>query len=92
MNTSFVFGKIAESENFTESLSNNQINFLKALISGETALSSAEVILKYRLSSSAVVTRSRKSLIEKDILDNQTNKISFQDPMYRYWLANNYFI
>lgn len=76
----------------TESLSNNQINFLKALIVGETALSSAEVISKYRLTSSAVVTRCRKSLIQKDILDNKANKLSFQDPMYCFWLANSYFM
>lgn len=89
MNTPFVFGKIAKSENFTdrgketihqahttiveqlsplfvtitESLSNNQIHFLKTLIAGETALSSAEVILKYRLSSSAEVIRSRKTIL-----------------------------
>lgn len=76
----------------TESLTNNQINFLKALIAGETSLSSARVISKYRLTSSAVVSRSRKALIEKDILDNKANKISFQDPIYCYWLTNNYFI
>lgn len=76
----------------TESLTNNQINFLRAMVAGESAMSSAEVISKYRLVSSANVTRSRKSLIGKDILDNKANKISFQDPMYHYWLANSYFV
>lgn len=76
----------------TESLTTNQLSLLKAIISGETNLSSAESISKYRLGASANVTRSRKSLIEKDILDNKANKVSFQDPIYRYWLANNYFV
>ncbi len=75
----------------TESLTNSQINFLKAMVAGETTLSSAAVIAKYRLTSSANVTRSKKSLIEKDILDNKANKLSFQDPMYYYWLKNQYF-
>lgn len=75
----------------TESLTNNQIKFLKAMIAGETSLSSSDVMSKYRLGSSGNVTRSRKSLIEKDILDNKANKVSFQDPMYYYWLKYQYF-
>lgn len=75
----------------TESLTNNQIKFLKAMIAGETSLSSSDVMSKYRLGSSGNVTRSRKSLIEKVILDNKANKVSFQDPMYYYWLKYQYF-
>ena len=75
----------------TETLTTNQINYLRALVAGEKALSSSAVLLKYNLISSATVTRSRSSLIEKDILDNMAGKISFQDPMYRYWLEHTYF-
>jgi AAA+ ATPase superfamily predicted ATPase len=75
----------------TETLSNSQIRFLKALVAGETALSSAEVIEKYHLASSANVTRSRKSLIDKEILDNNAGMVSFQDPIFRYWLENYFF-
>ncbi len=76
----------------TESLSSNQVNLLRAIIAGERALSSAEVLSKYRLGSSANVTRSRKSLIEKDILDDKAGILSFQDPMYRHWLDESYFL
>ncbi len=76
----------------TESLSSNQVNLLRAIIAGERALSSAEVLSKYRLGSSANVTRSRKSLIEKDILDDKAGILSFQDPMYRHWLVESYFL
>jgi AAA+ ATPase superfamily predicted ATPase len=75
----------------TETLSNSQIRFLKALVAGETALSSAEVIEKYHLASSANVTRSRKSLIDKEILDNNAGMVSFQDPIFRYWLEKYFF-
>jgi hypothetical protein len=75
----------------TEALTTNQINYLRALVAGETALSSSEVLTRYNLVSSATVTRSRTSLFEKDILDIVAGKISFQDPMYRYWLKNTYF-
>jgi uncharacterized protein len=76
----------------TEALPDNQLNLLRALVAGEKALSSNEVLTRYRLTSSAIVNRSRKALIEKDILDSKAGVISFQDPMYRYWLEQNFFI
>ncbi len=75
----------------TEALTASQINFLRAMISGETALSSADVLTRYRLTSSANVSRSRKALIEKDILDDRAGMISFQDPIYRFWLERYFF-
>lgn len=75
----------------TETLSTSQINLLRAIISGETALSSSEALLKYKLTSSANVTRSRKALIEKEVLDNNAGVITFQDPLYRSWLEREYF-
>ena len=76
----------------TESLTSNQINLLKAIIEGEKALSSADVISKYRLGSSSNVNRSRQSLIEKDILDSQPGSLTFQDPLYRFWLREYFFV
>jgi hypothetical protein len=75
----------------TESLTAYQLNFMRAIIAGETALSSAGVMSKYRLGTSANVTRARRSLIEKDILDDRAGRLSFQDPMYRHLLKNSYF-
>ena len=45
-----------------EMLTNSQIGFLKAVAAGEEKLSSAEVVTKYRLSSSANVSRLKKAL------------------------------
>jgi hypothetical protein len=76
----------------TETLSNSQISLLKAIVAGETALSSSGVIEKYRLNSSSNVTRSRNGLIDKEILDNNAGTVSFQDPMYRFWLEDSFFV
>ncbi len=75
----------------TEALPDNQLNFLRALLAGEKALTSTGVLTKYRLGSSANVVRSKNALVEKDILDNKAGEISFQDPIYRYWLAKIFF-
>ena len=52
----------------TETLTTQQLNYLKALIAGETAITSTEVMHRYRISSPTTVSRSRKALVEKDIL------------------------
>lgn len=75
----------------TETLTTQQLNYLKALTAGEKAISSMEVMYRYRISSPSAVARSRKTLIEKDILDNKAGAISFQDPIYAYWLKHTYF-
>ena len=75
----------------TETLTTQQLNYLKALIAGEIAITSTEVMHRYRISSPTAVTRSRKTLIEKDILDKKAGVVSFQDPIYAYWLKHNYF-
>ena len=38
------------------------------------------------------VSRSKKSLVEKDILDINAGAISFQDPIYAWWLRHCYFV
>lgn len=75
----------------TETLSNSQISYLEAIVAGETAFSSSAVIEKYRLNSSSNVTRARNALIDKEILDNNAGTVSFQDPMYSFWLKTSYF-
>ena len=38
-----------------------------------------------------IVNDSKATLIKNDILDNKASKISFQDPIYAYWLKTEYF-
>ncbi len=75
----------------TETLTTQQLNYLKALIAGEKAISSTEVMHRYHISSTTSIARSKAALIKNDILDNKAGKISFQDPIYAYWLKTEYF-
>jgi AAA+ ATPase superfamily predicted ATPase len=78
-------------QTITDSLSNTQVNFLKALICGEKQLSSVEVLQTYRLGSSANVTRIREALVSKEIVEVQNKEYVFLDPVYRFWLKKFYF-
>ena len=46
---------------------------------------------KYKITSATSIARSKTALVQKDILDIQASKISFQDPIYAYWLKTEYF-
>lgn len=75
----------------TDELSTPQINFLKALLSGEKKLSSKRILQTYNLGTSANVLRIKQALINKEIIDIQNQKIEILDPIYRSWLENLYF-
>ena len=68
-----------------------QLNYLKALIAVEKTISSPEVMHRYQIASTTSTFRSKAALIKNDILDNKAGEISFQDPIYAYWLKTEYF-
>jgi len=73
-----------------DNLSNLQLNLLKAIALGEKRLSTKEVIKKYNLSSSASVSRSKKGLIQKEVIDTFSRKIEFLDPLFKLWFIKQY--
>ena len=76
----------------TQALTNQQMCLMRAMSAGEKNLSSRAVMEKYGLSSPTVISRARKALVEKDILDDIAGVYSFQDPAYAYWLKHQYFL
>lgn len=75
----------------TENLTTQQLHYLKALLAGEKSISSTETMHRYKISSPTSIARSKASLIKNDILDNKAGEISFQDPIYAYWLKTVFF-
>ena len=70
----------------TEDLSATQLNFLKAIATGETKnLSSSNTLLKYNLGTSANVTKIKKQLLNREIIDIRKKEVSFIDPVYKLW-------
>lgn len=75
----------------TETLTTQQLNYLRALVSEEISICSTEVMHRYHISSATSVSRSKKVLVKNDILDISAGTVSFQDPIYAYWLKTRYF-
>ena len=78
--------------NLMETLTFQQTCYLHALIAGEKAITSAETMYRYHISSATAASRSLKTLIKKDILDSKSGEISFQDPIFEYRLRYNYYL
>ena len=77
--------------NLMETFTFQQICYLNAFVAGEKAITSSHTMYKYHISSATAATRSLKTLIKKDILDNKAGKLSFQDPIFAYWLKHSYY-
>ncbi|MFR6382759.1 MULTISPECIES: hypothetical protein [unclassified Alistipes] len=75
----------------TETLTTQQLCYLKVLIAGEKSITLTEVMHRYNISSPTSVARSKVALVKNDILDNRAGKMSFLDPIYAYWLKTQYF-
>lgn len=74
----------------TEMLSETQLNLLKAVASGVTdGYSNPVVLTKYRLGSSANVSKQKKVLYEKELIDIRGTKVEFLDPAYELWIRKN---
>ncbi|MEN9972502.1 MAG: hypothetical protein RIS20_849 [Bacteroidota bacterium] len=74
-----------------EGLSLTQLNFLKAVAKKEEKLSSMEILLKYRLGTSANVVKNKSILLKADLIDEFDGKLSFLDPAFEYWFLRQYF-
>ena len=79
-------------EAMTSDLTNYQVNLLRAITEGHTKFSSAEVIRRYNLSSSANVKRLKDALEKKEIISfGENEEPEFIDPLFEYWVKKYFF-
>ena len=79
-------------EAVTGDLTNFQVNLLRAITEGHTKFSSAEVIRRYALSSSANVKRLKDALEKKEIISfGENEEPEFIDPLFEYWVKKYFF-
>lgn len=74
-------------EKQTENLSAYQMNFLRALVDGvHREFTSAEILQKYQLGSSANVSIIKRALIKKELIETENNQVLLADPVMKLWL------
>jgi hypothetical protein len=74
-----------------ETLTAAQINFLDAVIGGERAFTSQDVLSKYKMGTSSNITKIKQTLTSREIIDICENKIEILDPIFKLWLKEDYF-
>lgn len=75
------------------SLTDFQLNLLKAVVHGETKFSAAGVIDRYCLNSSANVKRIKDALVKKELVWFDDEDVPhIQDPLFEYWLRQEFFV
>ncbi len=75
-----------------DSLSNTQINFLRAIILGvENSFSSQVILRKYKLGASSNIVKIKRALVQKEIINIGNGKPIILDPCFLLWLKEKYF-
>ena len=73
-------------EDICESLSNTQLNLLQAILAGETRFTATKTMQKYKLGTPRNVSKNKRVLMNKDIVEIHGSNILFNDPIFEYWL------
>ena len=74
----------------TESLAPSQIEMLRAIKDGVRKLSSTETKRQYALGNPNTISKNKKVLRDKDIIEERNGKMEFVDPAYRLWFSQEY--
>ena len=75
----------------TEALAASQIEMLRAIRDGVQQLSSAEARAQYHLGNPNTISKNKKILQNKDIVELQSGRLVFLDPIYRLWFSKEYY-
>ena len=73
-------------QDICDALSNTQINLLFAILAGERKLTAAKTMQEFKLGTPRNVSKNKKVLMEKDIVEIHGQSIIFNDPIFEYWL------
>ncbi len=74
-----------------DTLTENQLSFLRMVLNCEHRICSREILAKYNLKTSSHITRLRESLINRSIIKTERTETFLLDPIFGYWLEKYYF-
>jgi len=77
-------------QNDTDSLSSSQIELLRAIKDGVQQLSAATTKRLYNLGNPNTISKNKKILVNKDIVEFVNRQFQFVDPIYKLWLCHTY--
>ncbi len=74
-----------------DTLSVSQLSLLKAVAAGESKLHSGSAASKYNLGSAGNITKNKRILVERDVLEKTPDKsLRFVDPVFGLWFRREF--
>jgi hypothetical protein len=73
-----------------EIMSRTQVNLIKAVLSGESQLTSAKVMQDYQLGTPRNVQKARMALEGNDVIDKAASKYELLDPGFALWFGREF--
>jgi len=77
-------------QNEIDGLVPSQIAMMKAIASGEKHFNAKDVVSKYGLGQPRTITRNKKILVEKDLVEKSRGEYIIVDPVFELWLKREY--
>lgn len=74
-----------------EIISKTQLNLLKAILSGETKLTSASVMNDFQLGTPRNVSKNKDSLMKNEIIHEVNGNLEMVDPAFELWFRKTFF-
>ncbi len=75
----------------TEIMSPYQLNLIKAIIKGESKLTSVKTMKTYRLGTPRNVSKNKTKFINNDIIHKINNQYELLDPAFELWFKQQFF-
>ena len=79
-------------QKYLQTMTEQQICYLRAIISGETSVSSAAVLNRFGITSATSASRSKASLLACDFIHYSDGRIRVTDPLMEKWLNRRFSI
>lgn len=73
-----------------EKLTPSQREMLRAIVQGETKLTSQEALSRYHLGNPNTIIRNKKVLMEKSFVESEDGILTISDPIFKLWYQRYY--
>ncbi len=88
--TELIYANTPLYQNEVENISITQLNFLKAVVKGETQFTSAAVMNTYALGTPRNVSKNKALLINTDLIHEVDGIFQFVDPAFELWFRKQF--
>ncbi|MBP5337764.1 MAG: hypothetical protein J6Z14_00450 [Prevotella sp.] len=73
-----------------EGMPASQIAFLKAVSAGECHFNARDVTARYGLGTPNTITKNKRAMVQKDLLEKRGSGFAFVDPLFALWFRREY--